>query len=96
MNNSKFEIREKGDLFVLRGKQEDLLDAANKIIKALDPSSSYEQSEVKEWLIYNKEELKLRGIYAVYFNKDELYIQNRSARKNHPTREIMKKAVESI
>jgi hypothetical protein len=90
------EKREKGDILIISGLEEDqLLDLALIMCKKLDRSYPMGANE-KEYLL-SGEETRPGGCFAIRYDKskNELVVDNRNARGDEYIREKMQKGVDS-
>lgn len=90
------EKREKGDILIINGLEEDqLLDLALIICKKLDRSYPMGANE-KEYLL-SGEETRPGGCFAIRYDKSrgELVVDNKNARGDEYIREKMQKGVDS-
>ena len=90
------EFRDNGNTVVVSGDEKYLIGIAFEMFKKLDPQSRYSKDDLEEYLIKNKEELRLQGVYAMYFMENKLFVQNRNARNDESATEQLTKAAEEI
>lgn len=88
-----FELKDNGNLIVVKAEIDILARTADKICKELDPNIFISYAEYFE----KGEEIRPLGTYAIWIDKrkGEIKIQNRNARGHKETNEKMRKAVEN-
>ncbi|HPS21566.1 MAG TPA: hypothetical protein PLO44_02045 [Candidatus Paceibacterota bacterium] len=91
------EVRENGDVYIVSGEKEDLIEFAMKVGKALDDSNfSYRIEETKESLRQGKDQ-RPGGCFGLSIikmgGKEVLMIDNRNARGYKPMTDQLGEAI---
>lgn len=93
VEQSKYEVRNDGDVIVLSGEERRLAQLGAHIVEILNKSK---EGEGITKALLEGETIRPGGAYAVYILMGKLYVDTRNARGDQNARDLIREAVETV